>query len=146
MHVGLLMARCASARQNCLSCGASEDCTSSCTLNVACPLLEAFSNAHRSVDEMQATARLRDACADDMPGHTEIHAPASGEAIHLGLSASAHQLQLSARLLQSIILHSPSDQKLDAKHRPFKVAWIDGKVHISSSQVSALTHNRLEVM
>ena len=63
--------------------------------------------------------------------------PASGETIDVDLAMMAHQLQLSAQLLQSIVLHGPPDQKQsDARHRPLKVAWIDGNVEGFNGPVS----------
>ncbi|KAK9822093.1 hypothetical protein WJX74_006421 [Apatococcus lobatus] len=77
----------------------------------------------------EASNTLRAQCIKEMPALTKVHAPASGETIDLSLAVSAHQLQLSARLLQSVTLHSLPDQKpADAKHRKFKVAWMDGTV------------------
>ena len=91
-------------------------------------LLKAFSS-------LQASNDLRNECLKEMPDLT-VHAPASGETIDLNLAAAAHQLKLSAGLLQSITLHSPPDQKQgDARHRNFWVAWVDGTVVQHQGQV-----------
>lgn len=84
---------------------------------------------------LQASNDLRTECLKEMPDLT-VHAPASGETVDLNLATSAHQLKLSAGLLQSITLHSPYDQKqADAKHRNFRVAWVDGTVIQHQGQV-----------
>lgn len=85
---------------------------------------------------MQASHDLLKACTEQIPHLTELHAPLSGETVDLALAASSHQLQLSAELLQAVTLHSPPDQtQANAKHRNFKVAWIDGTVVQHQGQV-----------
>lgn len=89
-----------------------------------------------TVTEVQASNDLLKACREEMPYLTELHAPVSGKAIDLALAATSHHLQLSAELLQAVTLHSPPDQtQANAKHRNFKVAWIDGTVIQHQGQV-----------